>query len=124
MANDNIQIEFDIDTRELTEALRDIKGYRERIAREVDRLVDLAALLLESEAKKHAPVDSGRLRASIFRRKEDLTAIVKANVVYADFVELGTRFMRAQPYLGPAYEIVRRQFTNEVKKLLRKPPKR
>lgn len=57
-------------------------------------------------AKRTAPVDTGRLRASIAEelRNEggDLAEIVGTDVVYAPFVELGTRRMRAQPFLRPA----------------------
>ena len=48
----------------------------------------------------------GRLRSSItwevVREGGDLSAKVGTNVEYAPFVELGTRYMRAQPYLVPA----------------------
>jgi phage gpG-like protein len=54
-----------------------------------------ATLLVVNEAKQRAPVDTGRLRASITPevRREDggVVGIVGSNVVYAPYMELGTR---------------------------------
>ncbi len=69
---------------------------------------DLArrAMRVESAAKGLAPVDTGRMRSVItWRLGQDgagLYAEVSAPVYYSVFVELGTRFMRAQPFLRPA----------------------
>lgn len=57
-------------------------------------------------AKRMAPVDTGRLRSSIGEElRQDaggLVEIVGTDVSYAPYVELGTRRMRAQPFLRPA----------------------
>lgn len=61
------------------------------------------ALMIEGEAKKLCPVDTGRLRASIHAGKKGKgVAYVGTNVEYAPFVEFGTYKMRAKPYLRPA----------------------
>ena len=65
------------------------------------------ALEIERRAKQNAPVDTGTLRASIASTVEELggqaiAAIVGSPVEYAGFVELGTVYMGAQPYLRPA----------------------
>jgi HK97 gp10 family phage protein len=47
----------------------------------------------------------GTLRSSLtweVVRDDGLSAKVGTNVFYGPFVELGTRYMRAQPYLRPA----------------------
>ena len=51
-------------------------------------------------ATELVPVDTGRLRSSI--RIEDDSVV--AETPYAGFVENGTVYMNAQPYLGPAVE--------------------
>jgi len=66
-----------------------------------------AVLLLETEAKEKAPVDTGRLRGSITGVVLDLTGDliegrVGTNVEYAATVELGSSNQAAQPYLRPA----------------------
>lgn len=92
-----------------------------------------ATLLVQASAKRKAPVDTGRLRASITpevqTRADGVVGIVGSNVKYAPFVELGTRrhFVpgryigtwarrhglpegglvvsgKAQPFLQPAFE--------------------
>lgn len=69
---------------------------------------DLArrAIQVDRAAKRLCPVDTGRLRASIdwqlARDHQGLLAIIGTNVTYAPFVEFGTRFAAAQPFLRPA----------------------
>lgn len=64
------------------------------------------AVQVERTAKRLCPVDTGRLRSSITWSLEQdgrgLYALVGTNVVYAAYVEFGTRFMAAQPFLRPA----------------------
>jgi HK97 gp10 family phage protein len=73
---------------------------------------------VESRAKWYATgnaggprVRTGRLRSSISHQltMEDgeVTGYVGTNVEYAPFVELGTRRMRARPFLRPALEAAR-----------------
>lgn len=77
--------------------------------------VAVAALLVETEAELWrlglqiqnyarllAPVDTGRLRSSITATKGDRVVTIGTNVEYAAFVEFGTRYMAAQPFLRPA----------------------
>jgi HK97 gp10 family phage protein len=64
------------------------------------------ALRVQNTARILAPVDTGRLRASIMatRGKDGTGPFVDigTNVEYAGYVEFGTRFQVAQPYLRPA----------------------
>jgi HK97 gp10 family phage protein len=59
-----------------------------------------------SGAKRLAPVDTGRLRASISEELrhdgEGLVEVVGTDVDYAPYVELGTVHQHAQPFLLPA----------------------
>ena len=70
--------------------------------------LEMCAGTAENYAKELCPVDTGRLRQSIghicFERPAtgDIEAEVGTNVEYAEFVELGTRYQHAQPYLKPA----------------------
>jgi len=54
-----------------------------------------SVLIVQREAKIEAPVDTGRLRASIVpevtRRGNTVVGIVGSNVEYAPYMELGTR---------------------------------
>jgi len=72
-----------------------------------------STLLVERYAKLAAPVDTGRLRASItpvvVSSAGEVKGIVGSNVVYAPYQELGTKKMKAHPYLRPAFERARQQ---------------
>lgn len=55
-----------------------------------EKAMDKACLLVENEAKRNCPVDTGWLRQSIKHRIEGSTGIVGTNVEYAPYVEYGT----------------------------------
>lgn len=63
-------------------------------------------LHVQNVARALCPVDTGRLRSSIMatRGQDGMGPWVEVgtNVYYAAFVEFGTRYMAAQPYLRPA----------------------
>lgn len=69
-----------------------------------------SGIRINNRAKRLCPVDTGRLRSSIYSTqplpvgRHRLNVQVRTNVNYSRFVELGTRYMRARPYLRPALE--------------------
>lgn len=69
------------------------------------------------EGNKFVP-PTGTLRRSIRLDIEDqgLTAAVSANTDYAAYVEYGTRFMAAQPYLRPALHEQADTFINDLER--------
>jgi HK97 gp10 family phage protein len=73
-----------------------------------------ATLLVTRSAKEFAPVDTGRLRASITpevrRNGDSVTGVVGTNVKYAAAVELGSRPHR--PPIGPLKVWARRKGAN------------
>ena len=48
-----------------------------------------------------------------------LTAEVEPTADYAAYVEYGTRFMEAQPYLKPAYDEQKKKFIKDLNELVR-----
>lgn len=62
---------------------------------------------VQNRARQLCPVDTGRLRSSVnssglARDAKGSYVEVGTNVEYAAYVEFGTRYQRAQPYLRPA----------------------
>jgi len=55
-------------------------------------------------ATQLVPVKTGHLRSSIYAKIQQWAAEIGAEATYALFVELGTRFMQARPYLFPAVQ--------------------
>ena len=55
-------------------------------------------------AASRAPVKSGQLRDSVYAKVGDWVAQVGAEASYAVFVEFGTRYLKARPFLFPAVQ--------------------
>jgi HK97 gp10 family phage protein len=70
---------------------------------QVGKAVAVTALNIEREAKHRAPVDTGRLRASIQHSVSGTSGAVYSDVEYALHQEFGTTNMTAQPFLLPAF---------------------
>lgn len=75
---------------------------------------------MQAKAQQNAPVDTGTLKRSIGIEITDggMTAEVGPTADYAPYVELGTRLMEAQPYLGPAFNEQKEKFKKDMKKLV------
>ena len=68
-----------------------------------------AAFSVEGESKVRAPVDTGALKNSLNTSEvNDLNYRVSDGVEYGIYQELGTSKMRAQPFMVPAVEAVRK----------------
>jgi len=95
---------IDIDLRRIQRLQKAMKHAPALIAEELGKAVRDLVLLVEGEAKKRCPVDTGQLRASITPVIESWAAgYVGTNTAYAPYVEYGTRKMAAQPFLEPAF---------------------
>ena len=121
------------------ELLRELKRLKEGVLKDhVYQALRRATDKVRGEAKRRAPIDTGRLRFSITSRtwKNDLTGVVYADYpknrklrktttkkqqagtpdYYAFAIEYGTRHAPAQPFIAPAVKAKR----NEVKRDLLK----
>ena len=95
---------IDIDFRKIKRLQKAIRRAPALITEELGNAVRDLVLLVEAEAKKLCPVDTGKLRASITPVIESWAAgYVGTNTNYAPHVEYGTRKMDAQPFLEPAF---------------------
>lgn len=76
---------------------------------------------LQSKSMDKAPVDTGNLKRGITLDIKDggQSAVVESTVHYAGYVEYGTRFMEAQPYVGPSFNEVKGQFKRDLEKLVK-----
>ena len=63
---------------------------------DVTEALEKACLLVENDAKKKVPVDTGNLRSSITHEVNGNEGIVGTNVEYAPYVEFGTGLFSSQ----------------------------
>lgn len=77
-------------------------------------------LLAEGYAQLKCPVDTGNLRGSITHEVSagENAVYIGTNVEYAPYVELGTRYQAAQPYLRPAAQEHGSQYREILKSAL------
>lgn len=87
---------------------------------DVKRVVRHNGAEMQAKAQRNAPVDTGYLKRSIGLEITDggMAAEVEPTADYAPYVELGTRFMEAQPYLKPAFDEQKEKFKKDMKKLV------
>ncbi|MFE3004242.1 MULTISPECIES: HK97 gp10 family phage protein [unclassified Streptomyces] len=89
---------FTMDARQFETGLRRWVG---RLSTESKRAGDRTGTRVQNEARRRAPVDTGRLRSSIVSRSEDRGRIydvtIGTNVGYAEAVENGTGPHRIYP---------------------------
>lgn len=76
---------------------------------------------LNKSAQRYAPVDTGYLRRSIAFQTQNFgfVAVSIASAEYAPYLEYGTRFMSAQPFMGPAFRAQKEKFKSDMQRLVR-----
>ena len=87
---------MEVNVKGLKEAQKDIeRKLREMTGGPMVQTMRSATMMIHRDAKLNAPVDTGRLRASIMpsvvAAEDKIQGIVGSNVKYAPYVELGTR---------------------------------
>ena len=89
-----------------------VKWYGPKLIQEVGlkcfQNMEKACLLVEGDAKRMCPVDTGRLRSSlaheIEKKGNEVIGRIGTNVVYGVFQEYGSSTQSGTPYLRPALE--------------------
>jgi HK97 gp10 family phage protein len=89
-----------------------------------------AGYIVEGNAKKHTPIDTGLLMRSIntssrISMKGEPHVVISPHTNYATYVHQGTRKMKARPYMSEGYDdskakietIMRKMLTNIVRKM-------
>lgn len=76
---------------------------------------------LQRGAQRVVPVDTGDLKRSINLsiKYQGLEARVKPSMHYAAYVEFGTRYMAAQPYMRPSFYDQSSKFKSDMQRLMK-----
>ena len=138
-------LKTDINRLELKKVIGNIDRLDGKMRRRAGQIINYHALIIESNAKKAVPVDTGTLRSSIMTQKEDsFNRTVGTRVEYAPYVEFGTKDrvnttisgvdysrvaiqfkksnggaggVRPRPYLFPAFEAEKPKVKNALRRL-------
>lgn len=106
------------EVRGLDHLLDQIKRKGPQAVKAVDAVVQRSATRFEVNARKFAPVDTGHLSNSIYSVKvADMAARVVSPAHYSQYLEVGTRYMAAQPFFRPALDAELPMFTRDLKEL-------
>jgi len=99
-----VSLEIVCDVDGVEEFQQAMEQFDSGMQRWVHRQLASWAADVKALAKQLAPVRTGYLRQSIYAKVEEWVAIVGAEAPYALYVEFGTRYMAARPYLYPAIQ--------------------
>lgn len=112
-----------VDEKSLQKFLKTMDKYPKDKQDLVVKSIEAAAFDTMAEAKRNAPVDTGRLRSDvqlIERRKDGLGITVGNTVHYAPHQEYGTKHMKAQPYLLPAWRKATARLIKDINTVFKK----
>lgn len=98
----SVEVAFNVKgVRQFQNAMRQFDS---GVQRHVHRLLASWAAEVKALARQLVPVRTGHLRQSIYAEVRGWVVRIGAEATYALFVELGTRYMQARPYLYPAIQ--------------------
>lgn len=98
----SVEVHLDISGHE--EFKRAIARFDTQMQSKVREQLQEWARQVQQLAQKKVPVRTGYLQSTIYAKIQEWVAEIGAEATYALFVEFGTRYMQAQPYLQPAIQ--------------------
>ena len=112
---------FSYTVKGLDKFIRKAQNKPREARRAVSAELQRSALRVERKAKMTAAVDTGFMRNGIFvARVGMLRYKVTSPAGYSVYVELGTRKMKAQPFLGPAVKEESEVLFKNLRKMFRR----
>lgn len=88
---------------------------------DIKNIVKMNGASLQSNAQRKASVDTGFMKRSIVLTIEDggMTAKIASMAEYSAYINYGTRFMAANPFMTNSFNIQRPVFLNDLSKVLK-----
>ena len=99
-----IELSITVDDKRVKRLL---KKMTPAVQKAIEKFLIKGGIIVKTQAKANAPVGiTGALKGSITSRVDKMKqeVVVGPNVDYDIYQEFGTKFMKAQPYMGPALE--------------------
>ena len=110
---------FSYTVKGLDKFIRKVQNKPREACRAVSAELQRSALRVERKAKMKAAVDTGFMR-NFVARVGMLRYKVTSPAGYSVYVELGTRKMKAQPFLGPAVKEESEALFQNLRKMFRR----
>lgn len=87
--------------------------------KDVENVVKLNGAEMQAKAQRRASVDTGFMKRSITLEIRDngMTAVVKSNAQYSGYVNYGTRFQAANPFMTSSFNEQKLRFIGDLKRL-------
>ena len=99
-----VAVEVSCDVQGVREFQAAMRTFQNAMQTYVHRQLVSWAADVKAEAMRRAPVKTGHLRSSIYAVVRDWGINIGAEATYALFVEVGTRYLRARPYIWPSIQ--------------------
>ena len=97
-------VEVSCTVKEIRAFQNAMRNFDEAMKRHVHRQLVSWAADVKAEAMRKVRVKTGYLRSKIYAKIKEWVVLIGADATYALFVELGTRYMQARPYLWPSIQ--------------------
>ena len=88
---------------------------------DVKRVVKDNSVQLTNNAQRLAPTDTGHMKSmtQMFTEDGGLTGGVRSHTNYAGYVDKGTRFMSARPFIGDSFRLQVEKFKRDMEMLVK-----
>ena len=117
---------YNFEIKGIDNFIKNIDNIQNNFQGDLQKLVEKHGGILLRNTKMKTPVDTGQLRRSWELEKGDLYVKLYNNVEYAQFVEFGHRTRGGKSYvegvymLKTSFEKTKKDFENDLEKLLKK----
>ena len=117
---------YNFEIKGIEDFLKNINKIQSNFHSDLQNLVEKHGGILLRNTKMKTPVDTGQLRRSWELEKGDLYVKLYNNVEYAQFIEFGHRTRGGKSYvegvymLKTSFEKTKKDFENDLEKLLKK----
>jgi len=111
-----MSIEVELEEKGIEELKTKMERLDYNMRRNVHQQLRKLGVDMKNMARQIVPVNTGRLRASIYAKVQEWMLKVGATAPYAVFVEFGTRYMRAHRFLSQTIETYRPRLMEIIKR--------
>ncbi len=140
-----MKVDFKIEG--IADLVKDLQTRNVECDKDIERVIKIYTLDVHGEARKRAPVDTGQMRRQIrfkfTRNKSEFVGEIISHAEYSPHVEYGhiikkgqlvplkidgkqtfrtvteTKFVPAQPFMNPAFDLYKEDFLRDITKALK-----